>query len=182
LRREREIKLQVDSYEEAERTLLEHGFKYVDTCSEDDYYYSHPCVDFSATDEALRARRRRCSGSEYYTITYKGPRVVEESGIKARSELEVELTSSQWSALRDIIEKLGFKSIARISKTRRLYRAECVDASLDELHGVGYYLELELKCDSGESLVREVVSRLSGSARIVHETYLEICLATRRCV
>jgi len=177
---EREVKLQLSSREEARRILLETGFKHVDTCFEEDYYYSHPCVDFSARDEALRARRRKCSSVEYYTITYKGPRVIEESGYKKRVELEVELTSAQWSSIRSIIEKLGFTNIARVSKTRELYVAECVDAYLDELHGVGFYLELELKCDRGGRVARVVVERLS-SAQIVHETYLEICLKTKKC-
>lgn len=178
---EREVKLLLVNYEVAREALLETGFKYIDTCFEEDYYYSHPCIDFSVTDEALRARRRKCSNAEYYTITYKGPRVVKDLGLKTRVELEVELTNVQWNVIRSIIEKLGFTSVARVSKTRDLYTTECVDAYLDELHGVGFYLELELKCDRGEEHIKRVIERLGGGAQVIHETYLEICLKTRKC-
>jgi len=179
--REREVKLLIRDYEKVKETVLRAGLEYSDTCFEEDYYYSHPCTDFSTTDKALRARKRRCNGSEHYTITYKGPRLIEEAGLKTRLELEVELTSSQWSVIRSIIEKLGFNVVARVSKVRALYTSHCVNAYLDELLGVGFYLELEVKCDKGEELVKKVLVELSNSAQLVHETYLEICLKTKKC-
>jgi adenylate cyclase class 2 len=181
LREEREVKLRLGDYERAKSTLRELGFVHVDRCFEEDYYYSHPCVDYTMSDEALRARWRKCSSSEHYTITYKGPRVQGDLELKTRIELEVELNSIQWNTIKDILEKLGFTSIARIRKTRDLYTAECVEASLDELHGAGYYLELELKCDRGFDLVERVISRLATSAQVEHDTYLEICLKTKKC-
>jgi adenylate cyclase class 2 len=180
-RKEREVKLQIGDYERARNALHELGFVHVDKCFDEDYYYSHPCVDYSVSDEALRARWRRCSSSEHYTITYKGPRIAENLGLKTRIELEVELSSVQWSIIKDIFERLGFKNLAKITKTRDLYTAECVGASLDELHGVGYYLELELKCNRGLDLIERVINVLGSSARIEHRTYLEICLETRKC-
>jgi len=179
--REREVKLQIRDYEKVKETILRAGLKYTDTCLEEDYYYSHPCIDLSTTDEALRARKRRCNSSEHYTITYKGPRLIEESGLKTRLELEVELTSSQWGIIRSIIEKLGFNVVAKVSKARALYTSHCVNAYLDELLGVGFYLELEIKCESGEELVKKILVELSSSAQLVHETYLEICLKTKKC-
>ena len=180
--REREVKLLIRDYDKVKEIIVREGFKYTDTCFEEDYYYSHPCIDFSASDEALRARRRRCSSSEYYVITYKGPRLIEEPGLKTRLELEVELTSSQWDVIRSIIEKLGFNIIAKVSKIRELYTTPCVNAYLDKLLGVGFYFELEIKCESGEELIKRILVELSNYTQLVHETYLEICLKTKKCI
>ncbi len=182
-KREVEVKLEVLNPDLARAVLASHGLKLVDECYELDAYYSHPCRNFTETDEALRLRMRRCKSGESYAMTYKGPREKGlPAGLKAREELELRLDKSAWETLSEVLAKLGFSHVAVFSKTREIYEGSGVSAFLDLLHGVGYYLELELSTPSGEELAKLIVSRLLAQARIVEETYLEICLKTKKCI
>src|SRR5690242_21329103 len=76
-----------------------------------DTYYSHPCRDFSQTDEALRIRR---VGDKAF-ITYKGPKVDAES--KTRREIELELSGDVEGVLDHaaLLEALGFRTVAKVT-------------------------------------------------------------------
>ena len=53
-----------------------------------DRYFSHPCRDFSKTDEALRLRKV----GGHVAITWKGPRI--DTATKTRREIELDLLPS----------------------------------------------------------------------------------------
>lgn len=150
---------------------------------EEDYYFNHPCRNFAESDEALRLRKRNCSLSRSYVLTYKGPRESDLSKVKIREEIEVFFDEKELSSILTIFEKLGFKLITHFNKKREIYSGRGLSASIDLLHGVGYYLELELEAQGErgyfENIVQELIKKLGAVP--VEKTYLEICLETRRC-
>jgi len=112
-----------------------------------DVYFSHPCRDFAATDEALRIRQ---VGPRVF-VTYKGPKI--DQSTKTRREIELFL--GQGDRLRQtfaaLIEALGFQPVGTVRKTRRTFQlawhTHDVLVSIDDVERLGRFTELELLSD-----------------------------------
>ncbi|WP_254862884.1 class IV adenylate cyclase [Halovivax gelatinilyticus] len=104
-----------------------------------DTYYDAPHRTFSKTDEALRIRTERRSGDERVELTYKGPLV--ERASKTRAEVETEVDDAVAAA--EILERLGFEPAATVRKDRHRFAFDGVTITLDEVDGVGTYVEVE---------------------------------------
>jgi len=145
----------------------------------EDTYYSHPCRDFSKTDEALRIRIKRFNGHFEAFLTYKGPKIDETS--KTREEIEVEITDSD--AHSKILEKLGFVEVIVVEKVREKYFVERgVTIALDELEGLGKFVEIEAMVEDDKE-VPKTVEKLKnillqlGVERFERRSYLEMLMA-----
>lgn len=154
-----------------------------------DVYFAHPSRDFAATDEAFRIR----SIGEQSLVTYKGPKL--DSSTKTRRELEMPLAEDPTSGAQfeEILLALGFRRVAVVRKRRCGYRVHhrgtTVEVALDDVDGVGRYVELEVACAddgnpdaSGETLdaARDVLAELAGRLNLQHSerrSYLELLLA-----
>ena len=135
-----------------------------------DVYFSHPCYDFSSRDEALRLR---VSGGRA-VLCYKGPR--QPSRVKKR--LEVEVAVSDASSTVRLLKALGFRELARIEKRRRVFKRSNVTIALDEVKGLGPFVEVEAP---SESAVLKAMYELGFSEKdIVRETYLELALKSKK--
>ncbi len=111
---------------------------------ERDEYFAHPSRDFGETDEALRLRvvtAEDGGGWSRAELTYKGPRV--DDTTKTRPEESVELQMDQVEGARWILERLGFSPVAQIQKVRREFVVEGLTVCLDEVEGVGRFVEVE---------------------------------------
>ena len=139
-----------------------------------DVYYSHPGRDFGQTDEALRLRVE----NDLTLVTYKGPKL--DEGSKTREELEVSLGNPETFAM--ILERLGFRPAMRVSKQRRIYGIRGVSVCLDQVEGLGDYVEFEFE---GEDL-EEGRSRILGLMRELdvdgneRRSYLELIMEKER--
>jgi adenylate cyclase class 2 len=103
-----------------------------------DTYYDAPHRDFAATDEALRVRRERRDGTETL-LTYKGPLVDDAS--KTREEHETAVCDA--AALRDVLDALGFEPAATVEKERERFRLDGYTVTLDDVAGLGEFVEVE---------------------------------------
>jgi adenylate cyclase class 2 len=164
-----------------ETRLAELGATIAALQSERDVYFAHPARDFAATDEALRIRRK---GSANF-ITYKGPKI--DATTKTRREIDLPLppgeqTAQAWT---DLLEALGFTAVGEVCKSRRKARVDwqgrSVEVSLDQVDGLGVYVELELiaEADGLDAARANIVSLaealgLKGSER---RSYLELLRA-----
>ncbi len=144
----------------------------------EDTYYSHPCRDFSRTDEALRIRVRRFDGHFEAFLTYKGPKLDKVS--KTREEIEVLIEDPEAHAR--ILEALGFREVLTVEKVRERYYVEKgVTITLDEVNGLGKFVEAEAMTED-ESNVQELVEFLMGILRELgvrrfeRRSYLELIL------
>lgn len=112
-----------------------------------DRYFAHPARDFAATDEALRIR----TVGDRSFVTYKGPKL--DTTTKTRRELELPLGDgdSDGSQFAELLMLLGFRPVATVCKQRRAFhiehRGRRVQGALDEVDGLGTFIELELVAD-----------------------------------
>ncbi|EEB74875.1 class IV adenylate cyclase [Thermococcus sp. AM4] len=144
----------------------------------EDTYYQHPCRDFSKTDEALRIRIRRFNGHFEAFLTYKGPKL--DSVSKTREEIEVQISDPDGHAR--ILEALGFTEVLTVEKVREKYYVEKgITITLDEVEGLGKFIEAEALTDEAER-VPELVEKLTsllrslGVKRFERRSYLELLL------
>jgi len=157
--------------DEVRERVLALGFSPRGVSEEVDTYFQHPCRDFAATDEALRVR---ASGGSV-VLTYKGPRV--GAGAKTR----VEISASAEPSIVELLERLGFVKVAVVKKRREYYEGLGVLVSLDEVEGLGEFVEIEKVVAREEDIggaVEELrrIASLLGLVEEVRETYLELVL------
>jgi adenylate cyclase class 2 len=148
-----------------------------------DRYFAHPARDFARTDEALRIRT--VGGASF--VTYKGPKV--DTVTKTRRELELPLhpDDTDGSQFATLLTALGFTPVATVRKRRRPFhidvQARRVEGALDDVDGVGTFVELELTADDAElaaaqQIIRELADQLQlGPSE--RRSYLELQLANQ---
>ncbi len=115
--------------------------------------------DFKKTDEAFRIRKTEwlersalkedsvLTGDvpEQTTyITYKGPKL----GNVGMSREELETTVGDAKVMREILISLGFRPVQPVVKTRQYYSHKDMTACVDQVEGLGDYLELEVLVDA----------------------------------
>ncbi len=101
-----------------------------------DLYFNSPLRDFKKSDEALRIRIKE----EGARLTYKGPKL--DGLTKSRREITVKIDSPK--RMEEILSALGFALSATVCKRRSKYSFEGAVLALDEVEGLGRFLEVEL--------------------------------------
>ena len=153
--------------------------------SETDTYFAHPARDFTKTDEALRLRQKKTG----CFITYKGPKI--DATTKTRQEIDLPLAAeSGLKAWRGLLEALGFTVAGQVKKLRRKARVgwqgRSVEISLDDVDGLGAFVELELIANENDIVAAR--DRLASLAKALglpldsgeRRSYLELLLAKKR--
>ena len=175
-----ELKFRAADLTAFSRKLAERNCAVLPAHAESDLYFAHPARDFARTDEALRLRRK---GEENF-ITYKGPKI--DAATKTRREIELPLGSGaeafqSWKAL---LEAVGFRGVAEVRKSRRKaaipWQGRTVEASLDDVEGVGAFVELELVVDESDlEAAKACILSLAQSLDLTQSerrSYLEMLL------
>lgn len=163
------------------------GFLKGDTLQEIDVYFNGNDRNFMKTDEALRLRSCHdlSAGTCQTFITYKGPKVDQESS----SRLEYEASVGDLLIMKDLLTALGYKEVFTIDKTRQEWKLpstesrEEVTLCLDTVAGLGDYLELETLTDSEDQRQAAVegllhlLDRLGVSKdQLTRKSYLELLI------
>ena len=139
--------------------------KYLKTVRQVDTYLRHPCRDFRETDEAFRIRDE--DGNLY--VTYKGPRLDGETKTRLEYEHPVDGDFSR------MLEALGFTAAAVVKKTRRLYEHGKYSICIDDVDGLGLYMEIETDdLDHREEIFRMLGQLGLGRKDSITESYLEL--------
>lgn len=134
-----------------------------------DLYFNSPSHDFARTDEALRIRIKE----EGADLTYKGPKL--DSETKSRREVRVRIEDPQ--AMESILESVGFSRAAVVKKRRKKYALKEAVLCLDDVEGLGAFLEVELA--GGEDwwaqkrTALDIMAKL-GISESIRESYLEL--------
>ncbi|NND96807.1 MAG: class IV adenylate cyclase [Pirellulaceae bacterium] len=180
-----EQKFHVDNLTQLERQLLQLQAVEQATQQHVDTYYNHPCRDFAETLEALRVRL--CDGVPM--VTYKGTKL--PGAIKARRELEWRLDPGDPDGLQmqQLLSLLGFRSVAMVKKTRRLFclpgnHADLV-VTIDDVQQVGLFSEIELIVDEegGIETARAKIQDLAavlGLQQAESRSYLRMLLGAKK--
>lgn len=165
-----EIKAYCDDDEKVRREISAIGGIALNKVREEDIYYNHPARDFAQTDEALRVRLV----GDRAILTYKGPKLSSRS--KARIEEEVVI--SDIFAMKKVLLHLGFKESGRVVKIREHYRIDDIDISIDEVSGLGIFVELEKKGHQTEEIEKKLFDLADklGLTKFERRSYLEMLL------
>lgn len=176
---EYEAKVKVEDLDVVEKRLLAVGAHIVDVVEEEDLYIDlGPCIDMASRDIALRVRTYRSivSNKRMCELTYKGPRISRD--LKVRKEITLAIDDG-YRAL-EIFRELGFERHIAIHKRRKIYRYGAAKISLDDVEGLGKFVEIEVGgIDSVESF-REILMKtldiLNLPKELVPKSYLELIL------
>ncbi|MDV2482323.1 class IV adenylate cyclase [Methanoculleus sp. Wushi-C6] len=172
-----EAKFAVPEPGDVKDRLERQGVRMAKRQQERDVYYNAPHRDFGETDEALRVRYDD-SGS---TVTYKGPKVRVGSA-KAREEFNLGVASGE--ALEEILSRLGFKRAAVVSKVREFYEMGDVTVTLDDVEGLGTYIEIEILTDGANEDAAERIGTIAKELGVegppIYTSYLEMLLFKQR--
>ena len=148
---------------------------------DEDHYFNAPDRDFKATDEAFRLRRIGAKNC----FTYKGPK--RDAATKTRTEIELPFADGE-AALADaarMLVCLGYRPVAVVRKTRAVYHFARggfdLEACLDDVDGVGRYVELEIVADESrfedaKAVVLAAAAEL-GLTQQERRSYLELTLS-----
>jgi len=100
---------------------------------------------------------------------------------KMREEIEAEVKDP--ARVAQILEKLGFMKLAEVRKKRSLYAFRDFIISVDDVEGLGQFVEIERRARTPEALeveIDEVLRHLRLSKdQVVPQTYLELSLLRR---
>jgi len=138
---------------------------------ETDYYYQHPSRDFGQTNEALRLRMT----NGQCRVTYKGPRLPGQAKIRLEAETDI----GDYAVMNAIFEKLGFRHVGVVEKKRVVFHLEGTTVCLDEVVGLGNYVELEKMGEDKEVIEQELLALAGrlGIREFESRTYLSMILS-----
>lgn len=185
-----EVKVPITNSEEIKRKLHDSGANQLNTEVQIDTYFDHPCRTFQETDEAVRVRTRRPLDDTELDLshapnelTYKGPKIDQ----KTKTRLEYSVDINDFSTITAILENLGFKSVATVTKKRTFYNLREITISIDDVEHVGLFLELESiaheksELESAKRTIFDLLDELGISPdQSVRESYLELYLDRKK--
>ena len=168
---EAESKYHSPGNDKVERVLARLGAKKISEGAMEDIYFAHPSRDFGKTDEALRLRKEQ----EHAELTYKGPRMRAQR-TKAREEVTLKIDNPL--AAQRIVERLGFAESYIVKKRRISYLLDELRIDVDDVDGLGEFVELEVLTESPERSAQllETMRKELGLDRLESKTYLELLI------
>jgi adenylate cyclase class 2 len=134
-----------------------------------DIYFNSPMRDFRSTDEALRIRIK----DDGARLTYKGPKL--DTKTKSRLELTVKIDDAQ--AMQKILVELGFWPSGEVKKRRTKYSLGDFTLALDEVEGLGSFLEIETLAEGDwtkKSIEVVDILRQLGLGESIRRSYVEL--------
>ena len=171
-----EVKAKIRSFDEMRKRLDEINAVKVKTEHQEDRYFNSPVRDFAQTDEALRIRETKSDDKHNLFITYKGPKIDAKS--KTREEVEMEIEDADKAS--KIFENLGFKEVRTVVKDREYYQYENYEISLDTVHGLEPYMEIEISLEDNsdyskaQESIFELFEKLGITDGFERTSYLEL--------
>ena len=171
-----EVKAKIRSFDEMRKRLDEINAVKVKTEHQEDRYFNSPVRDFAQTDEALRIRETKSDEKHNLFITYKGPKI--DSKSKTREEVEMEIEDAEKAS--KIFENLGFKEVRTVVKDREYYKYENYEISLDNVHGLEPYMEIEISLEDNsdyskaQESIFELFEKLGITDGFERTSYLEL--------
>jgi adenylate cyclase class 2 len=166
-----EIKAPVDDLDRVRQRLEAEDARAIDHRRETDAYFDHPQRSFADTDEALRVRQ----AGPRVKITYKGPKLDEAT--KTREEIDLAVEDEERA--RQVLTALGFELAGRVVKDREVFELSDLTVVLDEVEGLGSFVEIETVVEGDHEQAREAVLVLAedlGLDERERRSYLEMLL------
>ena len=113
-------------------------------------------------------------------ITYKGPKR-RDLQFKAREEINVNV--DEGPEFERILERIGFRKTAVVDKVREYYSFENASIALDEVNGLGSFVEIEVMKSESDALetstIKNIAEKIGVRGEQILASYLELLLAKR---
>ncbi|PKP54449.1 MAG: class IV adenylate cyclase [Candidatus Altiarchaeales archaeon HGW-Altiarchaeales-3] len=155
----------VSKLDEIRNKLKSLNAKFIKTEIQEDIYFAHPTRDFGKTDEAIRVRK---IDNDYF-LTYKGPRIDKET--KTREEIEILVEKD----ITKILKKLCFAEWRCVKKTRETYKLDGLTICLDDVFGIGNFIEIESGDYGDKEKIFEMLGKLGvDREECIREAYTEL--------
>lgn len=171
-----ELKVRVPDLAPIRQRLRDLHAEQTDRTFEHDVYFNAPHRDFARTDEALRVRY----SDNRIIVTYKGAKI---QGFEFKAREEINVVVQNGPGFEDILERLGFRKTAIVDKTREYYRYEEASIALDDVEGLGFFVEIELTGDetssSAAGKINAIAEKIGVEGEHTLSSYLELLLAKR---
>jgi adenylate cyclase, class 2 len=152
--REIEVKYRVDDLEDLLFAIKSAGIQLGETVFQDDQAYAPLSWQFGDSKHGVSfLRLRTVCGRHYFTL--KQPAENEQACL----EYETEITDRE--AMHHAAMLMGFRPTVRIAKTRRTAALDGIVLCVDDVEGVGTFIELE-RLTSGHSDSRAVQAELAA--------------------
>lgn len=190
---EREVKLPLSDPDALRARLAALGSPRVAFFREENRFFDLPGDPLRAAGSALRLRTETplpapgadaggvggaegAGGPARHYLTFKGPRVPAAAGVKAREEVEADVADPGDAAA--LLRALGHRLRFVFEKRRERHRLGPCVVELDELPGLGFFVEVE---GPGEAEIEAALRRLGleGAPRCP-EGYLSLLVAGGR--
>lgn len=149
-----EIKVKVKDPENLRKMLEKKQFKLEGTGTNKDTYYTIKHRDFMATKECLRVRDM--PEKKKVVITYKpasSKAMIQEKMIWKK---ELETTVGSAEVIEGILEAIDAIKLVVVEKMRESYVKEDIHATIDQVKGVGCFMEIEKMSNDVEKTKREL--------------------------
>lgn len=141
-----EVKCPVSSLTAIEAQLKTLGFKTEKQCTEKDIYFNNPEHDLRTLDQALRIRTVICDGQSESLVTFKDKKIDNIS----MTRKEYETAVADGDVMQQVFMGLGYTQTFDVVKCRQYMAFRDMHACLDQVEGLGEFLELEILCDVDE--------------------------------
>ncbi len=174
---EREVKLKVDDMAGLLERLTALGASHAGHRMQIDRYLDMEDGILSNRGDTLRVRQE---GDSCF-ITFKGKQLNDE--LKLREELETQVGSCE--TMLEIMKRIGFITKITVKKVRDSYKinySKLKDAviEVDQVDGLGDFIEIELRDNMEVQEVRELVERLGVKWLPIKEGYADMLAALRK--
>lgn len=155
-----EIKLPIKERSPIASKLLELEFLPGDLVKESDTYFNSEERDIRKRGEAFRIRRieNKTTGAVSSVLTFKGQKT--DSVSMTRKELETGVENPD--ICEEIFLSIGLEAMRPVVKVRQYYHCGRMTACLDQVEGLGDFLELEILV-TGESGKEEALSEIENT-------------------
>lgn len=175
--REYEVKIKVGELNNIKSNIVKLGGTHLGTYREDDYYVDlRNCILAENKDIVFRIRIRDVGGVLDGELTVKGPRKTLQA-IRVRDELNIKIDKPY--ELVKFLDDLSFKML-KVSKTREVYYLKGFKIFLDEVHGLGTFVEVELgsveDLRTSEMKLAEMLKELEVVGEFVIKSYAEMVM------
>jgi adenylate cyclase class 2 len=164
-----EVEVKARAPDDIEKRIAALGATLLVVENHHDLYFNSPQRDFRFSDEALRIRIKE----EGARLTYKGPKL--DQTTKSRLERTVKIDDPK--QMEQILSALGFVLSAQVRKKRAKYSYEGVVLALDEVEGLGSFVEVEAEGEGHyEEQRRKVLFIMSklGLHESIRSSYIEL--------
>ncbi len=152
MKREIEVKCKIDDFDSLKEKIESLGCTFAESVYQDDIIfinYNRPFLTFTPEDIFLRIRKTK----DKNILTFK-------QGEEMNS-IEHEVSVDDASKMTDILTSIGFRAVVNVKKTRQKAYLNDYEICLDQVDGLGSFIELEkITEENAEKVQKEMMEFL----------------------